>query len=37
MLEWVFSTYCGISVLGDTQNLTEQPAVVGAALNEKLD
>lgn len=37
MLEWTFSQYCGISVLEDTQNLTEQDALVGDALNEKLN
>lgn len=37
MLEWVFNRCCGILVPGGIQNLTEQPALVGAALNEKLD
>lgn len=37
MLEWAFSQHCGISVLEEIQNLTEQDALVGDALNEKLN
>lgn len=37
MLEWTFSQYCGILVLEEIQNLTEQDALVGDAFNEKLN
>lgn len=37
MLEWTLSQYCGISDLEEIQNLTEQDALVGDALNGKLN